>query len=85
MSDIEQTVLDEVKRFRAALPQLLTRYRDRWVVWKDGRVQSDHATLDEAYRAGLRKYGPKSGMVVKQVCDDPGPVPVTAGILFGLA
>jgi hypothetical protein len=43
MSTTEQ-VRREMRRFEASLPRLMTLYRDRWVVFRDGEVVSAHDT-----------------------------------------
>jgi len=60
-------VLREYRRFEAALPKLLRRYRDRWVVFLDGEVKADYAEEYEAYLAGVKKFGNESPFVVAQV------------------
>jgi hypothetical protein len=75
-------VLDETRRFRAALPSLVERHAGQWVVFKDGCVASVHASLDEAYRSGLRAFGPLGGHVVDRV-EYRTAIPATAGVVFG--
>ena len=75
-------VLDETRRFRAALPSLLDRHAGQWVVFKDGVVASVHASMDDAYRAGLRAFGPQGGHVVDRV-QRRAAIPATAGVVFG--
>ncbi len=81
---IAEEVLAETKRFRQELPQLLKRYPGRWVVFKNGAVDSDHPDERSAYRAALEKYGPQGGYVVAPVAAT-GPTPISAGVAFGFA
>ncbi len=76
-------VLQETLRFREALPALLVEHAGKWVVFKGGQVQSVHETEDEAYRAGLEKFGRDGGQVIALVIEQR-PAPVTAGALFNL-
>jgi hypothetical protein len=84
MDEIERKVLEETKRFLAALPELLQHHAGRWVVYRDGQVVSDHATEDEAYQAAVERFGHSAGYVVAPVVET-GPTPVTAAVMFGCA
>jgi hypothetical protein len=64
---VRQRVLDEAQRFRAALPELLTRLPGRFVVFRDGVVVSDHDSDEEAYIAGIDRFGPYGGQVIGAV------------------
>jgi hypothetical protein len=64
---LRERVLAEAERFRAVLPALLPTYGERWVVFRDGEVASAHATEEEAYVAGLERFGPYGGHVVAVV------------------
>ena len=77
-------VLQETVRFRQALPELLKTHAGKWVVFKDGEVQSVHASEEEAYREGLERFGREGGHVVAQVVEER-PAPITAGVLFHVA
>jgi hypothetical protein len=81
MTEIADRVLDETRRFYEALPRLADRYRDRWVVFRDGQVQSDHPSEQQAYEAGVQTYGPKGGFVVARVAEVT-PIPLTAAVAF---
>ena len=82
MRDLYALVLEETKRFRAALPQLLEEHAGAWVVFMNGRVASVHDDHDAAYRAGLAEYGPDATYVVDRV-ELKRAVPLTAGVLYG--
>jgi hypothetical protein len=75
-------VLEETKRFRDALPDLLRSCPGKWVVFRDGEVHSIHDTEDSAFRAGVEAFGLRGGQVIAQVKPQK-PIPLTAGILFG--
>ncbi|TMQ03491.1 MAG: hypothetical protein E6J91_46835 [Deltaproteobacteria bacterium] len=79
---IRQRVLAEAARFRAKLPQLLPRYADQWVVFRDDEVISAHATEEETYVAGLKRFGPDGGHVVV-VVREPENVVLSAAVAFG--
>jgi len=80
---VRQRVLAEAARFRAKLPVLLPRYSGQWVVFRDDEVVSAHATEEEAYVAGLDRFGPDGGHVVA-VVREPESVVLSAVIGFGL-
>ena len=80
---VRQRVLAEAARFRAQLPVLLPRYSEQWVVFRDDEVVSAHATEEEAYVAGLDRFGPDGGHVVA-VVREPESVVLSAVIAFGL-
>lgn len=81
---VAEKVLEETRRFRQALPDLLKEHAGKWVVFKDGTVQSIHESADDAYRAGLEKFGREGGQVIAPVVPD-NPAPITAGVLFNVA
>ncbi len=62
-----RSVLAEVARFEADLPHLLTYLEDRWVVYRDGAVQGDFATLGDAYDFAVERFGVNGGQVVAEV------------------
>lgn len=80
---IRERVMNEAARFRAEIPQLLPRYRDQWIVFRDGAVVSVHPDEEAAYLAGLANFGPAGGHVVALV-REPEPVMLSAAIAFGL-
>ena len=82
MTEVYRAVLEESRRFRAALPNLLERHAGQWVVFSDGQVSSVHADADTAYREGMMRFGPDASYVVDQVVRQAA-VPLTAGVLYG--
>lgn len=85
ISDLEATrakVLEESRQFHAALPDMLARYKGRWVVYKDREVKSVHDTERDAHRAAVALYGLRGGQVVAQVVEQKAH-PISAGIVFG--
>jgi hypothetical protein len=80
---VRSRVLAEAARFRAMLPVLLPRYREQWVVFRDGDVVSAHANEEEAYVSGLNQFGPSGGHVVA-VVREPEVVVLSAAVWFGL-
>jgi hypothetical protein len=79
---IHRLVFEESDRFRAALPILIKQYRDKWVLFKDGKVQAVFDDEFSAHCAGVQNFGVDGGFVVAQVVEDTGPVPITAGVFF---
>ena len=67
----EQKVWDEWERFNAALPDLLTKYSERWVVFRDGSVHGDFADEDAAYVAAVAKFGVRGCFIICQVTTKP--------------
>ena len=80
---IRERVMKEAARFRAEIPQLLPRYRDQWVVFRDGSVASVHPDEETAYLAGLKQFGPGGGHVVA-IVREPEPIMLSPAIAFGL-
>jgi hypothetical protein len=83
MTDVADRVLAETRRFHQALPALLQSHRGRWVVFFEGRVQSQHASEEAAYESAVNAYGVEGGFVVAQV-DEVRPTAITAAAVFGL-
>lgn len=81
MPSINETVLKETKRFEEALPELMKSISGKWVVFKDGEVQSIHDDTDEAYRSGVEKFGLNGGFIVGLV-EPSSQVPISASALF---
>ena len=84
MSTVAEKVLEETKRFRAALPQLLATQRGKWVVFMDGEVKSIHEDEKSAYDDAFHRFGADGGYVIAPVVET-SPTPVTASVLFGLS
>jgi hypothetical protein len=76
-----ERVREEMRRFEVSLPHLKARYADRWVVFRDGAVVSDHDTEEDAYRAGLTRFGRQGGHVVARVADRTA-VPLSAAVVY---
>lgn len=68
-------------RFQDALPELCRTLEGRWVVFRDGAVQSDHDTESAAYADAIKHFGPRGGFVVAEV-KAIVPIPLTAGAFF---
>jgi hypothetical protein len=79
-----QAVVKENELLQAALPDLLKTLSGRWVVFKHGKVQSDYATEEEAYKAALAAYGLEGGFVVAVIEAPKGPRYISAMAAFGL-
>jgi hypothetical protein len=77
MAERNKRALKEYRVFEAARPRLMRgRYRGRWVVFLDGKVQSDHDDELEAFEAGVKAFGVETPFVIGAVRK---PVPVTLG------
>jgi len=70
-----------MRRFEASLPRLKPLYADRWVVFRDGEVVSVHDSEEDAYRAGLAKFGRRGGQVIAKVADQIA-VPLSAAVVY---
>ena len=77
MDPVDFRILEESRRFRAALPELLKQHAGKWVVFKDGEVRIVTDDEDSAYVWGLEHYGARGGFVVAPVDEDQGPRPAT--------
>lgn len=76
-------VAQESDRFRAEIPKLLAEYGGKWVVFRDGVVDSVHPDEESAYLAGLQRFGIGGGHVV-EVVREPEPILLSAAVAFGL-
>ena len=70
-----------MRRFEASLPRLKPLYADRWVVFREGEVVSVHDSEEDAYRAGLAKFGRQGGQVIARVADQIA-VPLSAAVVY---
>lgn len=68
--EVHQRVLEESRRFRARLPELLQRYDGRWVVFIRDAVAGDFADEESAYVAGVQWFGVRGGFVIARVDED---------------
>jgi hypothetical protein len=76
-------VLDETKRYREALPELLAKYAGLWIVFRDGKVDSVHTDERAAYVAGLERFGMDGGHIIVRVAEER-PKPLNASVVFGI-
>ena len=84
MTNIDQQVHAEYARFKQALPGLLDgANRGEWVVFLDGEVRSSHTTEDDALASAIGTFGQDAPYVIAQV-EEISPVPLTAGVIFGI-
>ena len=84
MADVRETVKEQTRLFMGSLPSLLVAHRGKWVVFREGAVQSEHNTQNDAFKAAVAKFGLNGGFVVAEVRESIA-TPVTAGVIFGLA
>lgn len=83
MASITDEVHEEMRRFRAALPQLRETLEGRWVVFYEGKVVSDHATDDECLHAATVNPGEDAPFVVVRVAEEI-PVVLSACSLYAI-
>ena len=86
MSDFDENcriVSEEYGRYEAALPELLKTHGGKWIVFRDNTVQGVFDAEEEAYNAGLAKYGLEGGFVIVEVKEPSPPEFLTASIAFG--
>ena len=83
MDETAKRVLEESRRFRACLPELMKTYEGRWIVFRDGNVIDDFDDEDAAYAAAITRFGTRGGFVIAPVASDAcDPVPVSAALVF---
>ncbi|MCC7542382.1 MAG: hypothetical protein IT379_39555 [Deltaproteobacteria bacterium] len=82
MTTAAERVRAETMLFRAALPGLLTTHAGKWVVFRDGHIQSVHDDEGDAYSAGIDAFGVDGGFVVAPVVPIK-PTLMTAALAFG--
>jgi len=80
---VHEKVLEESRILFDQMEQLREKYGGRWVVFKDGKVQSDHSTEKDAFVAAVESYG-LDGEFVVDLIEPKDPVPITASVLYGL-
>ena len=49
------------------MPELLQAIPGRWVIFRDGKVQSDFTTEQEAYDEAMARFGPVGGFIVVRI------------------
>lgn len=84
MTTVSEKVLEETKRFRASLPELLKVHPGKWIVFLNGAVQSVHDDETSAFESGRSQFGVDAGYVIAPVVEVT-PTPVTASVMFGLS
>jgi hypothetical protein len=83
MDETADRVLEESRRFRSRLPELIKQYEGRWVVFLDGDVKEDFDDEEAAYVAAVQKFGVRGGFVIARVAADTcDPAPVSTGRFF---
>ena len=53
--------------FRARLPELLAKYRGKYAVIRDGKVQGIFGSLEEAYRHALERFGIDGRFIIQRI------------------
>ncbi|MBW2700987.1 MAG: hypothetical protein JRF33_09225 [Deltaproteobacteria bacterium] len=77
-----EKIKEEQARFKEALPDLLEKIGDRWVIFKDGEVKADFNTEDEAIREASGQYDFEDTYLIIQVTPIEA-TPLTAAVMFG--
>jgi hypothetical protein len=81
--DNAQKVLEESRKFRARIPELVPDYNGRWVVFLNNEVKYAFDDEEEAYVTAVNEFGVRGGFVVALVTEDAGaPVPISAALFF---
>lgn len=70
-----QAALDQWDLFVAQQPELLKRFRGKWVLFRDG-IAVPFGNEDEAYEAGVKTYGLTGDFIVAQVTEQQTPTVV---------
>jgi hypothetical protein len=83
MSTATEKVRQEMERFNAALPELMKALQGKWVIFKDGQVQSHHDDETSAYLKAVETYGLEGGFVIAEVREQK-PVLLSAAVAFML-
>jgi hypothetical protein len=81
MSPTAERVLEESRRFRARLPELLKLYQGRWVVFREDAVVADFADEDAAYVDAVTRFGVRGGFVVAPVSLDALEPAISAALI----
>jgi hypothetical protein len=80
--EVHQRVLEESKRFRERLPELLAKYDGRWIIFLRDEVQGDFDDEEAAYTAAVRRFGVRGGFVIARVDEDADKPLVIPSLFF---
>ena len=69
-AEFRKAVSNEKAAFRKQLPDLLEKYRDKWVIFKDGQLIKVFESQDDAYVAALDLYGADEPFLVDVVQEE---------------
>ena len=61
------SIFQEEEALFAQKEALLRQYEGKYVLFRDGQVQSLHDTQEEAFTAGVRKYGRDGVFLARKV------------------
>jgi len=75
--DTAARVRAESRELDRQMPGLLRRMPGKWIVFRDGKVQSQHRSSDDALRAAVGLYGVHGAFVIARV-EPIVPRPITA-------
>ena len=69
-AEFRKAVSEEKAAFREQLPSLLEKYRDKWVIFKDGQLVEVFDSQEEAYKRALDLYGADEPFLVDVVKEE---------------
>lgn len=64
------SIFQEEEALFAQKEELLRQYKGKYVLFRDGQVQSVHDTQEEAFRAGVYKYGRDGVFLARKVSEE---------------
>lgn len=68
MKNIQENVLrEELSYYQKKKPDFLKTYKDQYVLIKDGKLVGAFTKEEEAYKAGVQKFGNASFLIKKVV------------------
>ncbi len=83
-AEFRKAVSKEKAAFRKQLQSLLDKYRDKWVIFKDGQLIKVFESQDEAYATALELYGADEPFLVDVVQEEESQ-PLSFSIELGTA
>jgi len=66
----KEVITKEKAKFREQLAQLKKEHLGKWVLFKDGNVIDFFDDEDDAYAAGLKKFGTETPFLVTAIVDE---------------
>ena len=69
-AEFRKAVSKEKAAFREQFPSLLEKYRDKWVIFKDGQLVEVFNSQEESYKQALDLYGADTTFLVDVVQEE---------------